>query len=100
MFTVGVQCDFQSSAHMLLLIAREFGALTQIFLAGCELCGKHHAPTAVDHVWSVLLFHTPDTSNTPRGKSPRDLGLVTMVAMQQDLHAISIVADSSQSRIV
>jgi hypothetical protein len=85
---------------MLLIVAGEIGALAQIFLAGCELCDKHHAPAAIAHVWSVLPFHTPDTSNTPRGKSPRDLGLVTVVAMQQDLPALSIVADSSQSKIV
>jgi hypothetical protein len=85
---------------MLLLVAGEIGALAQIVLAGFELCGKHHAYTAVAHVWSVLPFHIPDTSNTPRGKSPRDLGLMTVVAMQQHLPALFILADSSQSRIV
>jgi hypothetical protein len=100
MFTAGVHCDFQSSAHVLLLVAGEIGALAQTFLAGCELCGKHHAPAGVAHVWSVLPFDTPDTSNIPRGKSPRDLGLVTVIAMQQDLPALPIVADNSQSRTV
>jgi hypothetical protein len=85
---------------MLLPVAGEIGALAKIFLAGCELSCKHHAPAAVAHVWSVLPFHTPDTSNAPRGRSPRDLGPVTVVAMQQDLPALSIVADGSQSRIV
>jgi hypothetical protein len=64
------------------------------------MCDKHHAPAAVAHVWSVLPFHTPNTSNTPRGKSQRDLSLVTVVAMQQDLPALSVIADCSQSRIV
>jgi hypothetical protein len=85
---------------MLLLVAGETGALAQIFPAVCELCGKHHEPATVAHVRSLLPFHTPDTWNTPRGKSPRDLGLVTLVAMQQDFPALSIVADSSQLRIV
>jgi hypothetical protein len=85
---------------MLVLVAGETGALAQIFLAGCELCNKHHAPTAVAHVWSVLPFHTPDTSNTPRVKSPRVLVPVTVVAMQQDLPTLFIVADNFQSRIV
>jgi hypothetical protein len=43
---------------MLQLIAGENGTLAQIFLAGCELCGKHHAPATVAHEWSVLPFHT------------------------------------------